>query len=106
MGQTWVTVEYKPAGGKRISVEVSPDVKKVLEETDRKLRSQERLQGSPFFKIITIAPLWTFLVWCFAPGLYWMASMRCPLRDRPCRSSHCAISQNINIAFKPIYNSI
>ena len=37
-----VTVEYKPVNGKRISVEVSPEVKDVLEETDRKLRSQGR----------------------------------------------------------------
>ena len=42
MGQTLVTVEYKPIGGKRISVEVTPEVMQVLEETDRKLRSQGR----------------------------------------------------------------
>ena len=42
MEQTLVTVEYKPVNGKRISVEVSPEVKEALEETDRKLRSQGR----------------------------------------------------------------
>ena len=42
MEQSLVTVEYKPVNGKRISVEVSPEVKEALEETDRKLRSQGR----------------------------------------------------------------
>ena len=42
MEQTLVTIEYKPVGGKRISVDVSPEVKEVLEETDRKLRFQGR----------------------------------------------------------------
>ena len=42
MEQTLITVEYKPVNGKRISVEVSPEVKEVLEQTDRKLRSQGR----------------------------------------------------------------
>ena len=42
MEQTLVTVEYKPVGGKRISVEVSPEVREAFEQTDRKLRSQGR----------------------------------------------------------------
>ncbi|WP_374018782.1 hypothetical protein ABU162_03160 [Paenibacillus thiaminolyticus] len=37
-----VTIEYKTAGGNKISVEVSTSVKEVLEETDRKIRSQGR----------------------------------------------------------------
>ena len=42
MDKSLVTIKYKPIGGKRISVEVSPEVKEVLEQTDRKLRSQGR----------------------------------------------------------------
>ena len=38
MEQTLVTVEYKPVNGKRISVEVTPEVREVLEKTDRKLQ--------------------------------------------------------------------
>ena len=37
-----VTITYKLANGKRICVEVSTSVKEVLEETDRKIRSQRR----------------------------------------------------------------
>lgn len=42
MDKSFVTIEYKPAGGSKISVEVSAPVKEVLEETDRKIRSQGR----------------------------------------------------------------
>ena len=37
-----VTITYKLASGKRICIEVSTSVKEVLEETDRKIRSQRR----------------------------------------------------------------
>ena len=37
-----VTITYKLANGKRISIEVSASVKEALEETDRKIRSQRR----------------------------------------------------------------
>jgi len=42
MDKSLVTIEYKTAGGSKISVEVSTSVKEVLEETDRKIRSQRR----------------------------------------------------------------
>jgi len=42
MDKPLVTIEYKTANGSRISVEVSTSVKEVLEETDRKIRSQGR----------------------------------------------------------------
>ena len=42
MDKSLVTIEYKTAGGSKISVEVSTSVKEVREETDRKIRSQRR----------------------------------------------------------------
>ena len=42
MDKSFVTIEYKTTNGNKISVEVSTSVKEVLEETDRKIRSQGR----------------------------------------------------------------
>jgi len=42
MDKPLVAIEYKTANGNKISVEVSTSVKEVLEETDRKIRSQGR----------------------------------------------------------------
>ena len=42
MDKHFVTIEYKTTNGSRICVEVSTSVKEVLEETDRKIRSQRR----------------------------------------------------------------
>jgi len=42
MDKSFVTIEYKTTNGNKISVEVSTSVKEVLEETDRKIRSQRR----------------------------------------------------------------
>ena len=50
MEQTLVTVEYKPVDGKRVSVEVSSEVKEALEQTNRKLRSQGRQDRRYLYK--------------------------------------------------------
>ena len=42
MENSLVTIKYKTADGKTIFVDVSPEVAEVIEETDRKLRSQGR----------------------------------------------------------------
>ena len=42
MDKSLVTIEYKTANGSRISVEVSTPVKELLEQSDRKIRSQRR----------------------------------------------------------------
>ena len=42
MENSLVAIKYKTADGKTIFVDVSPEVAEVIEETDRKLRSQGR----------------------------------------------------------------
>ena len=42
MDKPLVVIKYKPADGKRISVEVTPTVMELLEQSDRKIRSQRR----------------------------------------------------------------
>jgi len=42
MNKTFETTKYKTADGKHICVEVTIEVKELLEETDRKIRSQGR----------------------------------------------------------------
>lgn len=42
MDKPTLTIKYKLADGKRISVEVTPPVKGLLEQSDRQIRSQRR----------------------------------------------------------------
>ncbi|MDL2258622.1 sigma-70 family RNA polymerase sigma factor [Eubacteriales bacterium OttesenSCG-928-K08] len=42
MDNPFVTIEYKTAEGKRICLEVSIEVKELLEQSDRQIRSQRR----------------------------------------------------------------
>lgn len=42
MDNPFVTIEYKTADEKRICIEVSIEVKKLLEQSDRQIRSQRR----------------------------------------------------------------
>lgn len=42
MNKSLVTIQYKTADGKRIRLEVSIEVKELLEQSDRQIRSQRR----------------------------------------------------------------
>jgi len=42
MNKTFESIKYKTADGKHICVEVTIEVKELLEQTDRKIRSQGR----------------------------------------------------------------